>query len=40
LLIRVRLTNRYDANCANSAFASFRPRASKALPNQPYTGVG
>ena len=33
--IRVRLTNRYDANSSRSAFASFRSRVSKPSVNQP-----
>jgi hypothetical protein len=33
------LLGRYDANCSNNAFASFRSRVSNPSVNQPYTGA-
>ena len=33
-IIRVRLTNRYDANSSSSAFASFRSRVLNPSVNQ------
>ena len=35
--MRVRLTNRYDANSSSNAFASFRSRVSNPSVNQPQT---